>query len=127
MKQAKRRMDEPADKKYLIIVNDAPYGSERPYNALRLALALTKRSARVRMFLMADAVYCAIDGQKPPTGYYSIERMLRSVARRGEVATCGTCQEARGIEAERFVDGVRVGSMDLLGEWTLEADQVINF
>lgn len=127
MRKGKRRMDEPANKQYLMIINDAPYGSERPYNALRLALALIKRSAKVRVFLMADAVNCAIAGQKTPTGYYNIERMLKAVAQRGEVATCGTCQEARGIEPERFVDGVKVGSMDLLGEWTLEAYQVMVF
>ncbi len=80
-------MDEPANKQYLLIINDAPYGSERPYNALRLALTLIKRSARVRVFLIADAVSCAIAGQKTPTGYYNIERMLKSVAERGEVAT----------------------------------------
>ena len=28
---------------YLFILNDAPYGNERPYNALRLALNLVKR------------------------------------------------------------------------------------
>ncbi len=27
----------------LVVVNDQPYGSERPYNALRLANALSKR------------------------------------------------------------------------------------
>ena len=80
-------MDEPAGKQYLLVINDAPYGSERPYNALRLALALIKRSAKVRIFLMADAVNCAVAGQKTPTGYYNIERMVKSVAQRGEVAT----------------------------------------
>ena len=80
-------MDEPAGKQYLLVINDAPYGSERPFNALRLALALIKRSAKVRIFLMADAVNCAIAGQKTPTGYYNIERMVKSVAQRGEVAT----------------------------------------
>lgn len=80
-------MDDPASKQYVIIINDAPYGSERPYNAVRLALALIKRSAKVRVFLMADAVNCAIVGQKTPPGYYNIERMLKSVAQRGEVAT----------------------------------------
>lgn len=120
--------DEPAVKSYLLILNDAPYGNERPYNALRLALNLVKRrQTRVRVFLMADAVVCAVAGQKTSDGYYNIERMLSSISRRGEVATCGTCQEARGIESERFVEGVRSGSMDLLGEWTLEADQVMVF
>ena len=32
-------MSNPASKTYLFIVNDAQYGNERPYNAMRLALA----------------------------------------------------------------------------------------
>ncbi len=75
-------------KQYLLIVNDAPYGNERPYNALRLALNLVKRpEASVRVFLMGDGVNCAVCGQKTPDGYYNVERMLQSIARRGEVAT----------------------------------------
>ncbi len=75
-------------KTYLFIVNDAPYGNERPYNALRLALALAKRpEALVRIFLIGDGVHCAVCGQKTPEGYYNVERMLKSLARRGEVAT----------------------------------------
>jgi uncharacterized protein involved in oxidation of intracellular sulfur len=75
-------------KTYLFIVNDAPYGSERPYNALRLALDLVKRpEVQVRIFLIGDGVNCALAGQKTPDGYYNVERMLKSIARRGEVAT----------------------------------------
>lgn len=75
-------------KNYLFIINDSPYGHERPYNALRLALNLARRSeASVRVFLISDGVNCAIAGQKTPEGYYNIERMLRSIARRGAVAT----------------------------------------
>ncbi len=77
-----------AARKYLFVINDAPYGSERPYNALRLALNLIKRDGvQVKAFLIAGGVFCARRGQKPPKGYYHIERMLQSVARRGEVAT----------------------------------------
>jgi uncharacterized protein involved in oxidation of intracellular sulfur len=75
-------------KNYLLIVNDAPYGNERPYNALRLALNLIKRpEASVRVFLMGDGVNCVLCGQKIPDGYYNVERMLQSIARRGAVAT----------------------------------------
>jgi uncharacterized protein involved in oxidation of intracellular sulfur len=75
-------------KQYLSIVNDGPYGNERPYNALRLAMNLAKRSeASVRLFLIGDGVQCALRGQDTHEGYYNIERMMRSVARRGEVAT----------------------------------------
>ena len=77
-----------AEKKYLFVINDAPYGNERPYNALRLALNLVKREGtQVKAFLIADGVCCARKGQKTPDGYYNIERMIQSVARRGEVAT----------------------------------------
>ena len=73
---------------YLFIINDAPYGNERPYNALRLALDLVKRpEVQVRVFLIGDGVNCAVTGQKTPEGYYNVERMLKSIARRGEVAT----------------------------------------
>jgi uncharacterized protein involved in oxidation of intracellular sulfur len=73
---------------YLLVINDAPYGSERPYNGLRLALDLVKRpEVQVRVFLIGDGVNCALAGQKTPDGYYNVERMLKSIARRGEVAT----------------------------------------
>ena len=75
-------------KKYLLIVNDGPYGNERPYNSLRVAMNLAKREeAQVKMFLIGDGVQCAIKGQDTPKGYYNIERMLKFVIGRGEVAT----------------------------------------
>ncbi len=75
-------------KSFLIAINDGPYGSERPYNALRLALNLVKRpGVSVRVFLVGDGVQCAAAGQKTPEGYYNVERMLKSLAARGEVAT----------------------------------------
>jgi uncharacterized protein involved in oxidation of intracellular sulfur len=73
---------------YLFIINNAPYGDERPYNALRLAMNLVKREdTQVRVFLTADGVACARKGQKTPDGYYNIERMVRSLAAKGKVAT----------------------------------------
>jgi uncharacterized protein involved in oxidation of intracellular sulfur len=81
-------MTKPEETSFLFIINDSPYGSERPYNALRLALKLVQRpEAHVRIFLMGDGVNCAAAGQKTPEGYYNVERMLKSIARRGEVAT----------------------------------------
>jgi uncharacterized protein involved in oxidation of intracellular sulfur len=77
----------PQPKQHLFIINDAPYGNERPYNALRLALTLVKRGQLVRVFLMGDGVLCARKGQATPEGYYNIERMVKSLALRGKVAT----------------------------------------
>jgi len=47
----------------LFILNDAPYGTERSYNALRLATSLAKNEAEtVHVFLMGDAAACARSG-----------------------------------------------------------------
>jgi len=74
--------------KYLFIINNGPYGDERPYNALRLAMSLVKREdTQVKVFLTADGVACARKNQKTPDGYYNIERMIKSLASRGKVAT----------------------------------------
>jgi len=71
----------------LLIINDGPYGNERPYNALRLALNLVKRpGVAVRIFLTGDGVANARRGQTTPDGYYNVERMVKALARRGEVA-----------------------------------------
>ena len=69
---------------YLFIINNAPYGDERPYNALRLAMNLAKREdTRVKVFLTADGVACARKGQKTREGYYNIERMIKFLAAKG--------------------------------------------
>jgi len=74
--------------RYLFIINNAPYGDERPYNALRLAMNLLKREdTQVKVFLTADGVACARKGQKTPDGYYNIERMVKALSARGKVAT----------------------------------------
>jgi uncharacterized protein involved in oxidation of intracellular sulfur len=112
----------------LVIVNDQPYGSERPYNALRLAGALSKRDeAELRVFLMGDAVACAIAGQQLPDGHYHLDRMLKGLLRRARVGCCGTCLDARGLSDEQLVDGARRSSLEELAEWTLWADTTLTF
>ena len=75
-------------KKILFVINDAPYGDERPYNAMRHAMNLVKRDeVQVKVYLVTDGVYCARKGQNTPDGYYNIERMVKSLAKRGKVAT----------------------------------------
>ena len=81
-------MPDQTSKKFLFIINNAPYGDERPYNALRLAHTLVKREATlVSVFLTGDGIFCTRKGQKTPDGYYNIERMVKALAGRGRVAT----------------------------------------
>jgi uncharacterized protein involved in oxidation of intracellular sulfur len=115
--------------KHLFVLNDPPYGSERSYNGLRLALSLAKRDdTDVRVFLMGDAVGCAVAGQQTPDGYYNLERMLKGLAHKGvPVACCGTCLKARGIPDELLVPGATHSSLEELADWTLWAERVVSF
>jgi uncharacterized protein involved in oxidation of intracellular sulfur len=101
----------------LFILNDPPYGTERCYNALRLANTLLKKEpeAAVTVFLMADGVVAARKGQKTPDGDYNMERMLkRVVAGNGAVLLCGTCMDARGMTDDDVMDGAKRSTMDEL-------------
>lgn len=116
--------------KVLIIINDAPYGTEKAFNAMRLAMMIQKEHAdvEVRIFLMADAVTCAIPKQSPPQGYYNLERMLKSVIQKGGIVkACGTCSDARGIRGISLIDGVDISTMSQMAEWVISSDKVLTF
>jgi uncharacterized protein involved in oxidation of intracellular sulfur len=115
--------------KTLFILNDAPYGTERSYNGLRLAGSLSKAAGEeVKVFLIGDAAACAKSGQKVPEGFYNIQVMLGRVVRNnGQVGVCGTCMEARGIAESELVEGTHKSSLAELTAWTQWADKVIVF
>jgi uncharacterized protein involved in oxidation of intracellular sulfur len=115
--------------KHLFVFNEAPYGSERTYNGLRLAGATAKREGQeVRLFLMGDSAMCAKSNQKVPQGYYKVEDMLGMVTRRdGKVGVCGTCMDARGMVEAELAPGTHRGNMDELTDWSLWADKVVVF
>jgi uncharacterized protein involved in oxidation of intracellular sulfur len=112
----------------LFILNDSPYGSERSYNALRLAGSLAARpDEKVRLFLMGDAVACAKTGQKVPEGYYNVQVMVGKVLRSGEAGVCGTCLDARGIGDGELMTGAPRSSMKQLADWVASSDHVLSF
>jgi uncharacterized protein involved in oxidation of intracellular sulfur len=116
--------------KVLIIINDAPYGSEKAFNSLRIAMQLQKESseAEVRIFLLADAATAAISGQTIPQGFYNIETMLSAVIfKGGKVKICGTCADARGIKDLKLIEGAEISNMSELAGWILDSDRVLTF
>lgn len=130
LKEARSTSNERTPVQFLLILNDPPYGTERCYNGLRLALALTKSEpeTRITVFLMADAVVAAKAGQKTPDGYYNVERMLKGVvAGKGEILLCGTCMDARGLADTEIMAGARRSTMAELAAATLAADKVLVF
>ncbi|MGK2963323.1 MAG: DsrE/DsrF/TusD sulfur relay family protein [Gemmatimonadaceae bacterium] len=115
--------------KTLLIINDPPYGTERIYNALRLATTLLKRGNEdLKVFLLADAASESKAGQVVPSGYYSVERMLRVIRSKGaEIGVCGSCMDARGLQESELIEGTHRSTMEELADWTVGADKVIVF
>ena len=115
--------------KTLFILNDAPYGTERSYNGVRLAGTLSKAEGEeVKVFLIGDAAACAKGGQKVPEGFYNLQVMLGRVVRnRAAIGVCGTCMDARGIAETELIEGSHKSTMAELTAWTQWADKVVVF
>lgn len=116
--------------KTLIIINDAPYGTEKAYNAMRLANQLGKdhETVEVRIFLMADAATCAIANQNTPNGYYNIERMIKLALTKGaKVKICGSCADARGLKNATLIERTEISTMAELTNWVVDSDKVLIF
>lgn len=115
--------------KIVIVANGAPYGSESLFNSLRLAIALREQENNLdlRLFLMSDAVTAGLRGQKPGEGY-NIQQMLEILtAQNVPVKLCKTCTDGRGISTLPLIDGVEIGTLVELAQWTLSADKVLTF
>ena len=76
---------------------------------------------------MGDAVTGARSGQKPPEGFYNIERMLHRVQTSGRVRVllCSTCMDARGLADADLTEGAARSTLDALAEPTLAAERVL--
>jgi uncharacterized protein involved in oxidation of intracellular sulfur len=110
------------------ILDDALYGHQRAYNALRLAGALTGREdQQVGVLLMADSVGGAKSGQKVSEGLHNLQRMLDKVPRKGEVALCRTGMDACALCDADLIQRVQLGTLAVLAEWTAPADKVLAF
>jgi uncharacterized protein involved in oxidation of intracellular sulfur len=113
-----------------IIINDPPYGTERVWNALRLASSLVSAAIgmNVNIFLLGDAINAAKKGQNTPEGYYNLEQMLNDLIKQGvKISACGTCTQARGLSKEDLIEGARIGTMLGLAHWIKESQKVLSF
>lgn len=114
----------------LFIIHAAPYGNESFFSALRLALQLQeqhKNAVQLKLFLMSDAVIGGLAKQAPTEGYH-LQQMLEILTAQGaEIKLCKTCTNARGITELALAEGVQIGTLSELANWTVEADKVLNF
>ena len=111
-----------------LLINASPYGSELPYNALRLAAALELSGQQIEVLLMGDGVNTARRGQAPRTAHAPLEPMLVELARKGVTMTlCGTCCQTRGLQEADLADGVTVGSIHDIARVIGSSDAVVSF
>lgn len=114
--------------KLLFLLNEAPYGSDKNYNALRTATQLQKqdKNNKIWVFLMSDSVSCALPGQKENMGQYNIGEMIANIIKHGgEVKLCTSCAESRGIK--EMVPGAVLGSLGDLTKWITDSDKALTF
>jgi uncharacterized protein involved in oxidation of intracellular sulfur len=98
--------------KILFLLNDAPYGSDKNYNALRTAIQLQKQEPdnKIYVYLMSDAVGCAVEGQIVKNGNYNIGSMLTEIIEgSGEVKISTSCAESRALKVP--IGGASLGSL----------------
>ncbi|GGZ15392.1 MULTISPECIES: DsrE/DsrF/TusD sulfur relay family protein [Shewanella] len=116
--------------KILIVAHASPYGSEKMFNTLRIAVAMKEFAAgqaELKLFLMSDAVFSAVKGQQTPDLSYNLQQMLEILtAQKVPLLLCKTCAESRGVTQEMLVDGAAIGTLGDLTRWTLEADKVMH-
>lgn len=112
----------------MIVANGAPYGSESLFNSLRLAIALREQESNLdlRLFLMSDAVTAGLRGQNQEG--YNIQQMLEILtAQNVPVKLCKTCTDGRGISTLPLIDGVEIGTLVELAQWTLSMIKCSHF
>ncbi|MGE4267406.1 MAG: DsrE/DsrF/TusD sulfur relay family protein [Deferribacterales bacterium] len=115
----------------LIILNGNPYdGSDKTWNALRLANTLLQKECKVCIFLMNDSVDLARDKTVKPD-YYDTDlvAMLKELMGKGLVLkVCGTCQARCGIHKNEpyFSPDVK-STMNELAELVINSGKVITF
>ena len=115
--------------KIVVIVHAAPYGSERCLSALRVATALAGHDARpeVKVFLMSDATVLGLPHQHDGAGS-GLQAMVEALVTEGvTLKLCRTCALARGLAELTLIDGVSIGTLPELADWTLVADKVLSF
>lgn len=113
-----------------IVINSTPYGDERVWDALRLALTCVSAAIdlNVNIFLIGDAVSAVKKGQNTPQGYYNVEKTLRDlIGLKVKIAACGTCLRARGIEKDDSIEGIEIGTMMNLAHWIKESQKTLSF
>ena len=120
-----------------ILLLGAPYSSQYPEFAVKLAEAALDKMHKVNMFLYGDGVHAGMKGQSPKA-FFNIEEGLKAISQRGAtILCCSRCSAARGYvegefdeESQRYpsskmMDEVRIFSLYGFVDLIRESDKIV--
>ncbi len=116
-------------KQLTIVSINGPYRDEGVFTMIRLAHAAKEKGITVNFFNYLDATVIAHRDQAPKE-FPPIETIFGTIVKKGikqpkaDAIACIKCTDARGVTKQQ-TEGVIIGGLYDLGEWTGESDKTI--
>ncbi len=116
-------------KQLTIVSINGPYRDEGVFTMMRLAHAAKEKGITVNFFNYLDATVIAHRDQTPKE-FPPIETIFGTIVKKGikkpkaDAIACIKCTDARGVTKQQ-TEGVIIGGLYDLGEWTAESDKTI--
>ncbi len=116
-------------KQLTIVSINGPYRDEAVFTMMRLAHAAREKGITVNFFNYLDATVIAHRDQAPKE-FPPIETIFGTIVKKGikkpkaDAIACIKCTDARGVTKYQ-TEGVIIGGLYDLGEWTAESDKTI--
>ncbi|MCX9013903.1 MAG: DsrE family protein [Candidatus Methanoperedens sp.] len=116
-------------KQLTIVSINSPYRDESVFTMIRLAHAAKEKGVTVNFFNYLDATIIAHKDQAPKE-FPNVETIFGNIVKKGiknpkaDAIACIKCTDARGVTKYQ-TEGVIIGGLFDLAEWTAEADKTI--
>ncbi|MCX9075875.1 MAG: DsrE family protein [Candidatus Methanoperedens sp.] len=117
------------EKQLTIVSINGPYRDEGVFTMIRLAHAAKEKGITLNFFNYLDATVIAHRDQAPKE-FPPIETIFGNIVKKGlkkpkaDAIACIKCTDARGVTKYQ-TEGVIIGGLYDLGEWTAESDKTI--
>ena len=121
--------DNMTGKQLTIVSINGPYRDESVFTMMRLAHAAKEKGITVNFFNYLDATVITHRDQAPKE-FPPIETIFGTIVKKGikkpkaDAIACIKCTDARGVTKQQ-TEGVIIGGLYELGEWTAESDKTI--
>lgn len=123
------RANNGSSKTLTIVSINGPYRDEAAYTLVRLAHAAKEKGINVNFFNYLDGTIIGHRDQGPKE-FPVVEQLFGTVLKKGlknpktDAIACIKCTDARGVTKQQ-TEGVVIGGLYDLGEWTAESDKTI--